>query len=159
MDVALRGGAMKDSNLISQKILTMHNVLVASKAYIDTWGEIKTIADLHHHKLMYYSNVKSVEFIKNNKAHKFNLTHKLMSNSLTFVEQMVRRDTVIGLLPSFMVKEALEKKQLIHCLADYSLEPTQFYAVYPSRDYMPAKLTVFLKELMNYVDKHKSKFN
>jgi len=51
-DLALRGGHIEDSSLVSRHICDLHTVLVATPAYLDKHGIPKRTEDLAHHRLI-----------------------------------------------------------------------------------------------------------
>ena len=67
-DLALRGGMIEDSSVVSRTICSLHMVLVASPAYLERHGIPKTIDDLDQHRLI------AVRFL-NGKMTAWNLRH------------------------------------------------------------------------------------
>ena len=57
---------------------------------------------------------------------------------------MMRR---IGFLPKHSASKAVKNKELVEIFSDWKIEPVSVYAVYPSREWVPEKLRVFLKYL------------
>ncbi|MCH8617708.1 LysR family transcriptional regulator [Undibacterium sp. TS12] len=51
-DLALRGGMIEDSSVVSRTICTLHMALVAAPAYLERHGIPKTIDDLDKHRLI-----------------------------------------------------------------------------------------------------------
>jgi DNA-binding transcriptional LysR family regulator len=51
-DLAVRGGQLVDSSLVSRHICDLHTVLVASPQYLARWGVPKRVQDLDHHRLI-----------------------------------------------------------------------------------------------------------
>ncbi|WP_236691314.1 LysR family transcriptional regulator [Pseudomonas amygdali] len=51
-DLALRGGLIRDSALISRPVCRLNTVLVASTTYLEHHGVPRTVADLGHHRLI-----------------------------------------------------------------------------------------------------------
>ena len=69
-------------------------------------------------------------------------------NRLLLIDAM-RRGLGVGLVPSVMVREALRDGSLKSVLVDFRTEPRQLFAVYPSREHLPARvraLVDFLKD-------------
>ncbi len=52
---------------------------------------------------------------------------------------------------------ALKNKELVEIFSDWKIEPVSVYAVYPSREWVPEKLRVFLKYLKEF-DKNLLKY-
>ena len=72
------------------------------------------------------------------------------NNSLLLIDAM-ERGVGIGLVPRVMVARALAEGRLAAALADFTAEPRRLFAVYPSRDHLPARvraLVDFLKDAL-----------
>jgi DNA-binding transcriptional LysR family regulator len=53
----------------------------------------------------------------------------------------------IGLLPSIHCEEHIARGRLVRLLAKWTSLPIPVFAVYPSRRYLPLRLSVFLEAL------------
>ncbi|MFP3549712.1 LysR family transcriptional regulator [Paraburkholderia sp. SIMBA_049] len=51
-DLAIRGGQIADSALVSRSVCRLNMVLVASPAYLNEFGIPRTVQDLHRHRLI-----------------------------------------------------------------------------------------------------------
>ena len=54
----------------------------------------------------------------------------------------------ITLLPDFIVEESLKSGQLVKVLESYERAPLTLFALYPSRQHVPAKTRVFIEYLL-----------
>jgi len=61
MDVAIRAGPMKSSSLVARKLGETAMVVVASPAYLERFGEPKSIGDLKDHNRLGFGYVRTVE--------------------------------------------------------------------------------------------------
>jgi DNA-binding transcriptional LysR family regulator len=153
-DIALRTTVLEDSSLIAQQLTTLSSILCASPAYLKKYGIIKHPAQLPQYTFAVYSNQTSVKQLQfTHKKEKINVTidGHIQSNSLDFIAQMVMSDSCMAVLPEFMVKSAIARKKLVHCLPDYHLPGSQLYAFYPEREFKPLKVKLFIDLLKKYL--------
>lgn len=153
-DLALRSAVLESSNLIAQKIYTIENVICATANYLQNHGILKTPSDLVNHNCAVYSDSKTIGQItlqKQQHIEKIHVKGNFMSNHLDLIKQQVLSDTCLGILPKFMVTNELKNKQLIQCLEDYTLPTNNLYAIYPEREFMLPRLSLFLKIVKNYL--------
>ncbi len=147
-DIALRSTLLTDSNLIAQKVATFSNILCASPAYLKKYGPIKHPNQLIKHVFAIYSSntttTKKLKFIHKDQVFHITIDGRFQINSLDLILQLVESDCCIAILPEFMLKTALSKKKLIHCLPDYKLPDSPLYAFYPEREFNPLKVKLFI---------------
>jgi DNA-binding transcriptional LysR family regulator len=53
----------------------------------------------------------------------------------------------IALISEFMVTEEIKSGELVRVLPDWQTRPTDVHAVYPARQNVPPRLTLFLEHL------------
>lgn len=155
-DLALRSAILESSNLIAQKIFTIKNKICGTKNYFKIHGMPKTPADLMQHNCAVYSDAKilgQIQLVKQNTAETIQVNGNFLSNHLDLIKQMLLQHTCLGVLPEFMVRQELQNNQLVECLADYELPTTNLYAIYPEREFMLPKTSVFLQMLKSYLGK------
>jgi DNA-binding transcriptional LysR family regulator len=72
------------------------------------------------------------------------------SRDVNSASAFVHRGHGIGLLPSTYCDEAIAKGKLIRLLPNWVSSPTPLFAVYPSRKFLPLRLSVFLEALAGW---------
>jgi DNA-binding transcriptional LysR family regulator len=68
-DLALRGGMIEDSSVVSRTICPLNSILVAAPAYLEQYGVPRSVKDLEKHRLI------AVRFL-NGKMTAWNLKHQ-----------------------------------------------------------------------------------
>jgi DNA-binding transcriptional LysR family regulator len=152
--LALRSATLETSNLIAQKIYTVKNILCATKRYLHTYGTPKTPHDLLNHNYAVYSDAKSPGKIRLRKEDYVEIIHlkgNLVTNHLELIKKLLLNNTCAAVLPEFMIKNELKKGDLIPCLEDYSVASSNLYAIYPEKEFMLPKLSLFLELLKKHL--------
>ncbi len=149
-DLALRSAKLESSNLIAQRIFAVKNILCATPKYLKKHGIPKNPIELETHNFAAYNyskDTQNLKMTKNDTKKTVRIQGNFRSNHLDLIKKIVLDHVCIAVFPEFMVKDELKNHQLIHCLAEYQLSTSPFYAIYPEREFMPLKVRVFLKML------------
>ena len=143
--VAIRIGELADSSLISRKLAPIHRVLCAAPSYIARFGEPETIADLSAHNLLAPDN-QDCWFLEGPEgAVTLPVRGRLRTNSCEAVRESVVAGFGIALRSSWDVGPQLASGELQVVLPAYrSAGRIGLFALYPSRDQMPAKVRMFV---------------
>ena len=83
----------------------------------------------------------------NNTSHKYAIKSRFKVNDIISGKEAAIAGLGVVMLPKLAVKDELSRQQLVPLLVDETLPVVDIYAVYPSREYMPAKLQRFLQSL------------
>lgn len=152
-DVALRigigKGTLEDSNLIAKKILNDEIGLFCSPEFIEQYGKLEKINQITEFNFIEFTLAPSHELIikKDGKKHQVNLKGTFKVNDVLSTKIAALSGLGIAVLPKFIAIDEVENQQLVPLLTDYQFPAFNVYAVYPSREWMPAKLKVFLEYL------------
>lgn len=156
-DLVLRSAILESSNLISQRIFSINNIVCATEKYFETHPALNVATDLEKHNCATYSYSKTanhLKLVKNNNEEIIYVQGNFTSNHLDLIKQMVLNNLCIGILPDFMVEKELKAEMIKRCLPAYHLPESQLYAVYPERKFMLPKLRFFIEMLKNYLNKN-----
>jgi LysR family transcriptional regulator for bpeEF and oprC len=143
VDVAIRGGVLKDSALRARRIGTSERVCVASADYLARHGVPRQPADLLQHQCILYTLLAGAggwPFRDGDVA----VQGRLRVNSLEAVRRAVRSDMGIGYLPSWMVIDELRSGALQAVLGAHAVKQTPLNAVYAADRFLPHRATVFI---------------
>lgn len=147
-DLAIRIGELQDSSLVARKLAADHRILCAAPAYLAKNGTPKSVADLENHScigagLQDAWRLDGPEGTKQAKIHS-----PIRTNSADFVREALIAGLGIGLRATWDVGQELKSGELVRILPDYrGMSALAIHAVYPSRDFMPAKVNVFIEHL------------
>ncbi|WP_370239536.1 LysR family transcriptional regulator [Neptunomonas phycophila] len=154
VDVALRldvgSAGLKDSSLIAQKITRTQLGLFCSPSYLNKLGTVKTVEHLYDAHFIQFNRGNSFNFIRELlKKGSDDVTPKsrLKVDDITCCKEAAIAGMGIAVLPIITTRTDLESNQLIQLIEKQVLPSIDLYAIYPSRQYIPAKLKLFLEHL------------
>ncbi|HEY9639832.1 MAG TPA: LysR family transcriptional regulator [Coleofasciculaceae cyanobacterium] len=147
-DVAIRVGHLEDSTLVMKPLSVGRLKLFASPAYLKERGEPMAIADLKAHTLLSIApNQNELTWTLQTDQQEIETVRfrpRLLSNNITPIHQAIVSGLGIGLIPEFLAQSDLKRQELINVLPQWSSAPSPINVVYPSRKYVPQKVSVFL---------------
>lgn len=149
-DVALRIGPLADSSLVARQIAEVRRVVCAAPGYLRKRGVPQIPADLTRHSCLHYSNVGLKEewtLIGENGAEVVEVDGPLCANNGDVLREAALGGMGIASLPDFIVAEDLTAGRLQQVLAGYTTRPLPLSALWPSRQFVPAKVRVFVEYL------------
>lgn len=146
-DGAIRIAALPDSSLVARRLCSMPVYLVASPAYLKAHGRPKHPMHLSEHQTLTYAYQlrQGVWQFKKKTGEVASLrpTGPLHVNNGEAMLPSIIAGVGIGLLPEFLVREALAKKQVEVLLPDWPLPEGAVYWLTPSGGPKPARVTAF----------------
>jgi DNA-binding transcriptional LysR family regulator len=149
-DLAVRFGQMPESTLIARKLCSLHLVLVASPAYLQKRGAPKQIEELDEHEHVLFtpaSRNQTWTLVHGEASYEFGRPARLASNNYGAVVDVARLGAGIALISEFMVTDEIKSGALVRVLPEWQTRPTDVHAVYPARQNVPPRLTLFLEHL------------
>ncbi|GLQ30850.1 LysR family transcriptional regulator [Litoribrevibacter albus] len=146
-DMALRLGDLKDSTLIAKKITHLKNVLCASPSYLEEFGTPKRLEEVKQHNCLAFSysqDVREWYFIKDNTTRAIEVSGNYQVNNSEALREAMIQGVGIGRLPTFVANPEIKAGRLVKLFPDYEMPGKTMYAVYPERQFLPAKVRVFI---------------
>jgi DNA-binding transcriptional LysR family regulator len=144
-DVAVRIGELKDSSLVARKLAPDRRVICAAPGYLANSGTPVRLEDLEHHNCLAAGEQDQWRLDGPEGPVMLRARGNIRSNSSEFVREAMLAGLGIGLRSIWDVGPELEKGDLQIVLPQYSGSTNvSLYAVYPCRDFMPAKVSVFI---------------
>lgn len=153
IDVALRTGFVKDSRLVARRLSPMDFLTCVSPHYLETHGTPRCADDFKQHSWIGF-RIKETQqlqpiFLPNEKGEY--LPYELERSHITDDGEAMAHMCADGLgfaqLPHFLAKQDLNSGALVS-LYPYFRPPqpdSGVFAIYPKRDYLPAKVRVFIE--------------
>jgi DNA-binding transcriptional LysR family regulator len=148
--------ALPDSAYVSQKIGSSHCVLAASPAYLAQQPAPARPEDLVEHACVLLRTVDyapdewNLDSASGTAAFRPSGPH-LSVNDMEAMAVALRDGTGIGLLAAFSAINDLRKGTLVRVLPEYHTYARNVYAVYPSRQFIDAKVVRFVDILKTCV--------
>jgi DNA-binding transcriptional LysR family regulator len=147
IDVAIRLSELDDSSMVAKKLAPCRRLFCATPEYLKEHGTPKTLADLSKHKIIVENNtawrLQGPDGITSLK-----LSGDIKTNSSEIVHQALLAGCGIALRSTWQVRDDLLSKKLVQILPQYREAPgVAVYAIYPDKQYIPARLRVFVEFL------------
>ncbi len=147
-DLAIRIGELQDSSLVARKLASDTRILCAAPSYLAKSGSPKFAADLENHNCLSAGHQDTWQLESPSGPKVVRITSNLRTNSSDFVREALISGLGIGLRATWDVGPDIEAGTLERVLPDHQgAANSAIYAVYPSRDFMPAKVNVFIEHL------------
>lgn len=149
-DIAIRFGQLPESTLIARKLGTIQGLLCAAPAYLARRGTPKTIDDLEQHDRLLFTPTprnQSWTIAHGDQTYEFGRPARFASNNYGAVRDITIAGGGISMLSDFMVASDLADGTLVHVMPEWAALPTDVHAVYPARQNVPPRLSLFLEHL------------
>jgi DNA-binding transcriptional LysR family regulator len=150
-DVAIRGGNLEDSTLISKKVGISSFGLFASHKYVKEHGVPKTPKDLENHSCIQFTSLSTESLweleSKAGKSTKVEVSGSASANSVASVRRLVELGEGIALLPVYYGKKEAVRSSLVRVLPDWSTESMPVHLVYPKQKHVNPRIRAVLPYL------------
>lgn len=150
VDLAIRVGPIADSCLIARKIGDSPRVTIASPEYLEANGVPTTLLDLENHNCIVYTLLTTGNewhFTGPTGKQVIRVNGRFSVNNPNSIRQAVLAGQGIAVTPVWLVNDCIESGQVTVLLEDYIPTALEINAVYPERDYVPAKVELFISYL------------
>ena len=147
IDVALRMGALPDSNMTARRIVEGRRVVVATPAYLQRHGTPITPADLSDHQAIIYSGDPkwaSWTFRKATETVSVKLQGRLKVTAGEGLREAVNCDMGFGIASEWNFWPELKSGKVVALLEDWDLPRTNLSAVYPTGRMASTKARAFV---------------
>ena len=147
-DLAIRIGELQDSSLVQKKLAVDRRVIVASPKYLERHGAPRSLNDLEFHNCLSAGAQDVWRLQGPTGVHHVRGKGNVRSNSAEFVRAAVVAGIGLGLRSIWDVGPEIGSGELQVVLPEYTgAEAVAIYAVYPCRDFMPAKVNTLIEFL------------
>jgi DNA-binding transcriptional LysR family regulator len=152
IDVVIRIGGVDDSSLIAKQIQTLPLALCASPDYIRLKGLPDSPKELVQHDCIIDSNFRIGKhwpiICPKNVTTSVEVSSRVMANSPRAVKEIALAGGGIGMIPRFIVQDALDDGRLEEILPTYRTLEFGLFAIYPHRRYLSRKVRCFIDFLV-----------
>ena len=143
---------LPDSGFVSQRLGITYSIVCASLAYIKAFGMAHRPADLLNHAcLRLVSPVFPLEkWAFDGPEGQETVTignSPFLVNSADAMQAAISSGMGIGILPIYSAIEGLRNGSLVRVLPQYRSHELNLYAIYPSRQYLDAKIKTWVEYL------------
>ncbi|MGX1500972.1 LysR family transcriptional regulator for bpeEF and oprC [Labrenzia sp. MBR-25] len=154
VDCALRGGAPADQSLIARRVAEVGLMTCAAASYLKRAGIPESPADVqaNHHCVSYFVAAKGrtnpMTFRKDGEEILVDGRYHCSVNDARSYVAAVLAGHGIAQVPDFMVREELERGDLVPVLTEWSADTIPLYIVYPPNRHLSNKVRVFVDWLV-----------
>jgi DNA-binding transcriptional LysR family regulator len=145
-DAAVRIAALPDSSLVARRLCGMSRYLVGSPSYLRNHGRPRHPLHLSEHVCITYGHGTAAETWrfthKNGKSATVRPSGPLRVNNGDAMMPALIAGTGLGVLPEFILRDALDAGQLERLLADWSLPSGAVHWVTPPGGLRPRRVDV-----------------
>lgn len=142
IDVAIRIGALPDSELSSRKLGEITYGLYASPGYLERAGDLHGVEDLKKHDLVMKG--ASWTLVQGGVTEKISRTPRCAVDNMIAIRNLALAGLGVARLPRYMAEPHVTEGALTHVLPGWSGIPMPVHAVFTSTRYMDPKVRVFV---------------
>lgn len=148
VDVAIRFGELRDSSVVAARIGKNVRYVVATPGYLKGRPLPVEPADLQQHDCVMLhakNNETDWDLVNGRRKVRAHVAGPVSSRDFNTVSTFVYRGHGIGLLPSTYCDSEIAAGRLVRLLPKWQSAPVPVFVVYPSRKFLPLRLTAFLQ--------------
>ena len=151
-DLGIRVSFKPPPNLVARKLAVNRAVLCASADYLERHGTPRRIEDLREHECVLFPALapKGVWTLqRNGRKYSVRVGSVLETDEMDAVGAAVAAGLGIGILPAYMVGDALQRGQLVPLLRQYQVLPqSAIYLVYLPNRTLPSRVRALIDFLV-----------
>jgi DNA-binding transcriptional LysR family regulator len=147
IDIAIRVGALPDSNMIATRIGSIRIVVCASPSYLKTRGEPKQLSDLEKHGCITIDDhaiPSAWKFVRGSRATVAPVSSRLCVNTSEAAVLAAIEGAGLARVMSYKMDAAKRAGKLTIVLEEFEPEPLPVHIIYTPRKPVPLKLRAFL---------------
>lgn len=161
IDLAIRVGDLEDSNLISSRIGTWHEILCASPDILkpshsdDVFDSVPMIEALPYIAHFREPNPVFHTLVNSDTRTRLRVTFtpKLFGNTVKALAEMARQGLGVALLPEFVIVDDLKNGSLTRVLPHYFLDEKAISAIHAYGDMPPASVVEIIGAIRSKLNK------
>jgi DNA-binding transcriptional LysR family regulator len=147
IDIAIRVGALPDSNMIATRIGSIRIVVCASPSYLTTRGQPKQLSDLGTHDCITiddHAMPSAWKFVRGNRGTVAPISSRLCVNTSEAAVLAAIEGAGLARVMSYKMDTAKRAGKLAIVLEEFEPEPLPVHIIYAPRKPVPLKLRAFL---------------
>jgi DNA-binding transcriptional LysR family regulator len=154
-DVGIRFGELPDQRVVGRMLATNRRFVCASPAYLEQFGIPRLPDDLRSHRCLVLRENDTAygtwHFTKGKRHELVKVQGTMSSNDGEATLRWALDGHGVLVRSEWDVQSYLDAGTLKRMLADWSLPPSDIYAIYPERLNLSAKVRVFIDFLDHYL--------
>ncbi|MFN6263251.1 MAG: LysR family transcriptional regulator [Chromatiaceae bacterium] len=156
IDLAIRGGWLRDSSLKAHKLSDFNQWLLATPQYLAQHPPIKQPEHLSTHSLIAFNQLRTPLHWSMRKADQLaelQFHSRFTVSSTASIQALLLNHAGLGILTDYTAKPLIAAGQLVHVLPDWHLPVGGIYAVYPPGLHRPLKVRRFVELLQRQLQR------
>ncbi|WP_243042636.1 LysR family transcriptional regulator [Dyella sedimenti] len=153
VDVAVRGGTMADSRLVSRLLANNFRVLCAAPSYLERHGRPAGIDDLARHSclMLHRPGHGILPWIAQTPdgPRPLRVEPSITCDNGDLMRALAVAGHGLAFKAAWDIAEDVRAGRLVPLLGDVILPDAHIYAIYPSRCYLPARIRLFVDHLQH----------
>jgi DNA-binding transcriptional LysR family regulator len=153
IDLAIRFGELRDSRVVASKLGKCIRYVVATREYLKGRKPPSEPAELKSHDCVMLNaknNETDWDLLSGRKKVRVRVSGPMASRDCKSVTDFVFRGHGVGLLPSTYCEQGLARGDLVRLLPRWTSPQIPVFAVYPSRKFLPFRVSAFLQALADW---------
>jgi DNA-binding transcriptional LysR family regulator len=149
IDVSLRLGPLPDSTAVARRIATGPRSVMASRGYLERFGEPRTPAELSAHQAVIYTRerISAWTFSRASSEVSVAVSGRLRVSSAEGLRAAVLAGMGLAIASHWMFAPEIASGQVRPLLADWALSPMDLWAVYPTGRLASTKARAFVDHI------------
>lgn len=149
MDIAFRAGKIDDSTLVQKRIFGVHNILVCSKKYIESYGCPNDPKEISNHSFYSFKGLEQNIF-----ENDIEIKPIITTDSIPMLLSIALNNEGIVILPDFFCKKYLEEDTLVRIIPSWKSKADCIHILYSSTINLSQKVLTFIDTATSYFEKH-----
>ncbi|MBN3560892.1 LysR family transcriptional regulator [Aliamphritea spongicola] len=162
-DLAIRTGTLSDSTLRARQLVNSRWYAYAAPEYLQQQGTPASVKDLAGHNCLQFSyqetGVNEWPVTVKGKPGSIKISGRFQADSLVSLREAAVAGMGIAFMPVYLVREQIQKGQLIPVLRESIYRDVGIYAIYPNIRYVPRKISAFIELLIKHYVKQGCEFH
>ena len=149
VDVAIRTGALPDSDLIARRIASTELVPCASPVYLASHGTPDNVDDLRGHRLVSVFDQRVLWRFRSpaGAVHEHSAEPSVVVPDHTIARTVLLGGAGIGRLPGYHARDAIASGALVRILPGHEGERVDVHVLYPGHRSLSAKVRAFVESV------------
>jgi DNA-binding transcriptional LysR family regulator len=147
MDLVIRIGMPKNSELMMRKLIDNHRIVVASREYLERRGTPSAPEDLAAHDCILYNRSNQADWRlvnKQSEAREVRVSSRLQCDSGELAHDWALAGSGLVMKSWIDVAPDLASGRLVRVLPDWQSDPAPVCALFPKNRQMPMRVRLFL---------------
>lgn len=160
LDLVIRLGEMKDSNLSGRSICNEKRFVCAAPSYIDLYGSPESPEELIQHRVLQYSGLQSGcwwPFVVAGKVEFYDIKESFTADNGEILAEASAAGDGIVMLPEFILQPYLQSGKLVKILPQWQILELNLHLLWPKHAPISRRLRLLIDHLVEYYNHGQSR--